>query len=111
MTVGFGKQLSGMKGVDVDGVVAIVVLHDEMSRQSDSEYRAPQTPRYFDIYNRQGNGNAGPPVQNNIETTVARIFVVGFVSAKSQFLEKILVQQPDELTAIGPARQPLPNGR
>jgi hypothetical protein len=91
--------------IDVGGEFPVVVFDDEMAWKSDAGNRLAQPPGHFDVDHRECDRKTGPPIQNIIEATVARIVVVDFVAVEAELFEEISVGGVHKLAAGGFGRQ------
>ena len=81
-----------IEGVDVDRAVLIFVLDDEVARKPDPLDLDPCVPCHLDVYDRQGNGNADPPVHHLVEVAVAGVVILFLVTSEVLFVEEDPVQ-------------------
>ena len=65
----------------------IVVLNDEVPRQSDAEHRAPQPPAHLDINQRKRDRDAEFARDDVIESADSRVVIFGSNCRLTHFLE------------------------
>ena len=76
-----------------------------MAREGHAFERQPDAPADLQVQNRQRDGNAGASVQHLVEEAVARIVVLLFVAAETEFAEEIVVEPADDGKRIVVLRQ------
>src|SRR3972149_2800039 len=101
-----GQERSGVVRVDEQFLFAILVAHDEVTRQSYPGQRQPETPSQLQGNDRQRNGNPQAGVQDFVEKTVLGIVIVLPVTGKTHFIEQILIHHVKDLSGRPAACEP-----
>ena len=89
-----------MEWIDKSGILAILVLHDEMTRKADTADRLSQTPRHLDVDEGQRYGYAHAVREHPIETTVMRVVIIRCISSQADFAKQKTIGRSHKFASV-----------
>ena len=89
-----------MKRIDKSGIIAVVVLNDEMAWQADAKHGHRQAAGNLHVHYRKRDRDACAPLQHLVQATVQRVEIIRLVAVEPEFLEQIPLCRLDEIPSV-----------